>query len=214
MSERTLPNEAVVTEQAVLPKIAVLVPCYNEELAIGKVVRDFRAALPSATVYVYDNNSSDRTVEVAASAGALVRTEPLQGKGNVVCRMFADIQADVYVLVDGDVTYDATSAPAMVRTLIETQLDMVNGKRISEIQAAYRRGHRFGNALLSTLVSTIFGKRFTDILSGYRILSRRFVKSFPAHGRSIRSRSRSPKRVPESFSRSGATGSGSRIECP
>jgi glycosyltransferase involved in cell wall biosynthesis len=180
MSERTLPHEAVVTEQAVPPKIAVLVPCYNEELAIDKVVRDFRAALPSATVYVYDNNSSDRTVEVAASAGALVRTEPLQGKGNVVCRMFADIQADVYVLVDGDDTYSATSAPAMVRTLIETRLDMVNGKRVSEIQAAYRPGHRFGNALLSTLVSAIFGKRFTDILSGYRVLSRRFVKSFPA----------------------------------
>jgi len=157
-----------------------LVPCYNEQFTISQTVRDFRAALPSATVYVYDNNSRDRTRKVAAEAGAVVRTEPLQGKGNVVRRMFADIEADVYVLVDGDDTYHAASAPVMVQTLIDTKLDMVNGRRVSEIQAAYRRGHRFGNALLTTLVSAIFGKRFTDMLSGYRVFSRRFVKSFPA----------------------------------
>lgn len=161
-------------------KIAVLIPCYNEEHAIAQVVRDFRAALPSATVYVYDNNSHDRTREVAAAAGAIVRGEPLQGKGNVVRRMFADVEADVYVLVDGDDTYHAASAPALVRLLIDDQLDMVNGKRVSTIEAAYRRGHRFGNVLLTTLVATIFGKRFTDMLSGYRVFSRRFVKSFPA----------------------------------
>ncbi len=169
-----------MTDRTVLPRIAVLVPCYNEELAIPQVVRGFRAALPSATVYVYDNNSRDHTREVAAEAGAVVRMEPLQGKGNVVRRMFADIEADVYVLVDGDDTYHAASAPAMVQTLIDSQLDMVSGKRVSEIQAAYRRGHRYGNALLTTLVSAIFGKRFTDMLSGYRVFSRRFVKSFPA----------------------------------
>ncbi len=169
-----------MTDRTVLHRIAVLVPCYNEQFTISQTVRDFRAALPSATVYVYDNNSRDRTREVAAEAGAVVRTEPLQGKGNVVRRMFADIEADVYVLVDGDDTYHAASAPVMVQTLIDTKLDMVNGRRVSEIQAAYRRGHRFGNALLTTLVSAIFGKRFTDMLSGYRVFSRRFVKSFPA----------------------------------
>jgi len=169
-----------MTDRTVLHRIAVLVPCYNEQFTISQTVRDFRAALPSATVYVYDNNSRDRTRKVAAEAGAVVRTEPLQGKGNVVRRMFADIEADVYVLVDGDDTYHAASAPVMVQTLIDTKLDMVNGRRVSEIQAAYRRGHRFGNALLTTLVSAIFGKRFTDMLSGYRVFSRRFVKSFPA----------------------------------
>jgi glycosyltransferase involved in cell wall biosynthesis len=161
-------------------RIAVLIPCYNEEIAISHVVRDFQSALPDATVYVYDNNSTDRTMEVAAEAGAVVRTEQRQGKGNVVRRMFADIEADVYVLVDGDNTYHAASAPTMVRTLVESQLDMVNGKRVSDIQAAYRRGHRFGNRLLTTLVAKIFGRRFTDMLSGYRVFSRRFVKSFPA----------------------------------
>lgn len=162
------------------PKIAVLIPCYNEELAIPQVVRDFRTVLPQAKIYVYDNNSKDRTKEVAAREGAIVKTEPLQGKGNVVRRMFADIEADIYVLVDGDDTYDAASAPAMIRTLLESELDMVNGRRISEIQAAYRPGHRFGNVLLTTLVAAIFGRRFTDMLSGYRVFSRRFVKSFPA----------------------------------
>ncbi len=180
MLERVLQYNEVLAEQTDQPKIAVLVPCYNEELAIAKVVRDFREALPTADIYVYDNNSKDRTCEVAAEAGAIVRTEPLQGKGNVVCRMFADVQADVYVLVDGDDTYHAASAPEMVRLLVENQLDMVNGRRVSEIQAAYRPGHRFGNALLTNLVSTFFGRRFTDILSGYRVFSRRFVKTFPA----------------------------------
>lgn len=161
-------------------RIAVLIPCHNEELSIAQVVRDFRAALPQAAIYVYDNNSLDRTREIAAQAGAVVRAEPLQGKGNVVRRMFADIEADVYVLVDGDDTYHAASAPILVQTLLRAQLDMVNGRRCSDIQAAYRQGHRFGNALLTTLVATIFGRRFTDMLSGYRVLSRRFVKSFPA----------------------------------
>ncbi|ASG21294.1 MULTISPECIES: glycosyltransferase family 2 protein [Nitrospirillum] len=162
------------------PTVAVLVPCYNEEAAIAKVVADFKAALPDATVYVYDNNSKDRTVEVARAAGAVVRTEPLQGKGNVVRRMFADIEADVYVMVDGDDTYHAASAPALVDRLVTEQLDMVNGARVTEIEAAYRPGHRFGNMLLTGLVTFIFGKRTNDMLSGYRVFSRRFVKSFPA----------------------------------
>ncbi len=161
-------------------KIAVLIPCYNEERAIPVVVRDFHAALPAATIYVYDNNSSDRTKDVATEAGAVVRTEPLQGKGNVVRRMFADIEADIYVLVDGDDTYHAASSPAMVRALIESQFDMVNGRRISTTSSVYRHGHKFGNVMLTFLVSAIFGKQFTDILSGYRVFSRRFVKSFPA----------------------------------
>ena len=162
------------------PRIAVLIPCYNEEAAIGRVVADFRAALPAATVYVYDNNSRDLTVQVAAAAGAVVRAEPLQGKGNVVRRMFADIEADVYVLVDGDDTYHAASAPALIDKLLDEQLDMLNAARISQVEAAYRRGHVFGNWLLTTLVASVFGKRTTDMLSGYRVFSRRFVKSFPA----------------------------------
>jgi glycosyltransferase involved in cell wall biosynthesis len=162
------------------PAVAVLVPCYNEEAAIGTVVRDFRAVLPDATVYVYDNNSRDRTLEVAKAAGAVVRREPLQGKGNVVRRMFADVDADIYVLVDGDDTYHAASAPALIQTLIAEQLDMVNGARVTEIQTAYRPGHRFGNKLLTGLVGHIFGHRIGDMLSGYRVFSRRFVKSFPA----------------------------------
>lgn len=161
-------------------RIAVLIPCYNEEAAIGRVVTDFRAALPGATVYVYDNNSRDLTVQVAAAAGAVVRSEPLQGKGNVVRRMFADIEADVYVLVDGDDTYHAASAPALIDKLLDEQLDMVNAARISQAEAAYRRGHVFGNWLLTTLVASVFGKRTSDMLSGYRVFSRRFVKSFPA----------------------------------
>ncbi len=159
--------------------IAVLVPCYNEEAAIGVVVQDFRRVLPTATIYVYDNNSKDRTVEVARAAGAVVRREPLQGKGSVVRRMFADIEADLYVLVDGDDTYHAASAPMLIRRLLDEQLDMVNGARVTEIQAAYRPGHRFGNVLLTTLVARIFGNRIGDMLSGYRVFSRRFVKSFP-----------------------------------
>jgi glycosyltransferase involved in cell wall biosynthesis len=161
-------------------KIAVLIPCYNEAVAIPKVVADFRAALPQATIYVYDNNSHDGTMAAAAAAGALVRSETLQGKGNVVRRMFADVQADIYVLVDGDDTYQASAAPAMVRMLVDGQLDMVTGVRITEIAAAYRRGHRTGNALLTGLVRRVFGNRVSDMLSGYRVFSRRFVKSFPA----------------------------------
>jgi glycosyltransferase involved in cell wall biosynthesis len=160
-------------------RLAVLVPCFNEETAIAQVVRDFRAALPQATVYVYDNNSTDRTMEVARTAGAVVRRENHQGKGNVVRRMFSDIDADVYVLVDGDATYDAPSAPAMIAQLLEDRLDMVVAARVHEEQAAYRRGHVAGNRLLTGFVATVFGMAFSDILSGYRVFSRRFVKSFP-----------------------------------
>jgi len=161
--------------------VAVLIPCYNEAVAIPAVIRDFRAALPGARIYVYDNNSTDGTREVARAAGAIVRREDLQGKGYVVRRMFADIEADIYVLVDGDATYDASDAPSMIRRLVDDQLDMVVGMRVSDELAAYRRGHRFGNGLLTTLTGYIFGRTFTDMLSGYRVFSRRFVKSFPAH---------------------------------
>lgn len=160
--------------------IAVLIPAFNEAPTIGEVVRSFRAALPNARVYVYDNNSWDNTVAIAKEAGAIVRREPLQGKGHVVRRMFSDIEADVYVMVDGDATYDAASAPRLVSRLIETQADMVVGARITQEKAAYRAGPRFGNKLLTGLVSVVFGDRFTDMLSGYRAFSRRFVKSFPA----------------------------------
>lgn len=161
-------------------EIAVLVPCYNEEVAVPQVVRDFRLALPEATVYVYDNNSTDRTARVAMDAGAVVGHEPFAGKGNVMRRMFSDIEADIYVLVDGDDTYDAAAAPLLVTTLLDNQLDMVNGARVTEIKEAYRFGHRFGNKMLTGLVQIIFGKQFDDMLSGYRVFSRRFVKSFPA----------------------------------
>ncbi len=160
-------------------RIAVLVPCFNEEAAIGKVVSDFRACLPEADIYVYDNNSTDRTIEAARAAGAQVRSETRQGKGHVVRRMFADVDADIYVLVDGDATYDAPSAPRMVSELIEKRCDMVVGARVEREDAAYRRGHRFGNRILTGFVGQVFGRAFTDILSGYRIFSRRFVKSFP-----------------------------------
>ncbi len=159
--------------------VAVLVPCYNEERAIANVVADFRAALPDAAVYVYDNNSTDRTVEAARGAGAVVRRETYQGKGHVVRRMFNDVEADIYVLVDGDATYDAPSAPAMIAKLLEERLDMVVAARIDQEVAAYRRGHRAGNRLLTGFVAHMFGRSFTDILSGYRAFSRRFVKSFP-----------------------------------
>jgi glycosyltransferase involved in cell wall biosynthesis len=165
------------------PRIAVLVPCYNEEVAIPRVIAGFRAALPQATIHVYDNNSRDRTAEVARAAGAVVRTEPLQGKGNVVRRMFADIEADLYVLVDGDDTYDAGSAPAMVQLALDQRLDMVTGVRKTPEEiaaAAYRPGHQFGNAMLTGMVRLVFGDRISDMLSGYRVFSRRFVKSFPA----------------------------------
>jgi len=161
------------------PSIAVILPCYNEEAAIGITVAAFRAALPGATVYVYDNNSSDRTMDFARAAGAVVRSERMQGKGHVVRRMFADVEADIYVMADGDATYDASAAPEMVRQLIDERLDMVVGARESEVKAAYRRGHRFGNAMLTGILARIFGRSFSDILSGYRIFSRRFVKSFP-----------------------------------
>ena len=164
---------------AMSPRVAVLVPCYNEEAAIGKVVRDFRAALPDATVYVYDNNSRDKTVERAREAGAIVRTEQRQGKGNVVRRMFADIEADIYVLVDGDDTYDAGAAPQMVAGLIAAGADILTARRIHTDAAAYRMGHVFGNRLLTGLAATLFNVRLGDMLSGYRIFSRRFVKSFP-----------------------------------
>jgi glycosyltransferase involved in cell wall biosynthesis len=168
-----------MTSSAAAHRIAVLVPCYNEEQTVAAVVREFRAALPTATIYVYDNNSRDRTSEVAAAAGAVVRVEPLQGKGNVVRRMFADIDADIYVLVDGDATYHAASAPAMVERLRRDRLDMVVGCRVDSEQAAYRPGHRFGNWILTGFVARLFGELFTDMLSGYRVLSRRYVKSFP-----------------------------------
>ena len=160
-------------------RIAVLVPCFNEEAAVATVVADFRIALPSATIYVYDNNSSDRTVAVARAAGAEVRGERRQGKGHVVRRMFADVDADVYVLVDGDATYDAPSAPRMIERLVSDHLDMVVGLRVDQVQAAYRPGHRTGNRMLTGFLSSVFGQAFKDILSGYRVFSRRFIKSFP-----------------------------------
>jgi len=160
-------------------RIAVLVPCYNEEAAIARVIADFRANLPDAVIYVYDNNSTDRTVEVARAAGATVRTETRQGKGYVVRRMFSDVDADVYVLVDGDATYDAPSARLLVARLVEGGLDMVVGARRDQEQAAYRFGHRFGNRVLTGFVAQVFGATFEDLLSGYRVFSRRFVKSFP-----------------------------------
>jgi glycosyltransferase involved in cell wall biosynthesis len=160
-------------------RIAVLVPCYNEEIAIAKVVADFRAALPESDIYVYDNNSQDRTAHMARAAGATVRAEQHQGKGHVVRRMFSDIEADVYVLVDGDATYDAPSAGLMIARLFADRLDMVVGARIDREQAAYRYGHRLGNRALTWFVANAFGNSFKDILSGYRVFSRRFVKSFP-----------------------------------
>jgi glycosyltransferase involved in cell wall biosynthesis len=166
-----------MTEQL---RIAVLIPCHNEALAIAGVVADFRNTLPDAEIYVYDNDSNDETSSLASQAGARVRREMLRGKGNVVRRMFSDVEADVYVLVDGDGTYDAASAPRMISMLLENHLDMVNGARVSSHQDAYRRGHRTGNLLLSGMVARIFGNRISDMLSGYRVFSRRFVKSFPA----------------------------------
>lgn len=162
------------------PRVAVLVPCFDEEVTIGAVVAEFRRHLPQADVYVYDNNSSDGTARVAVEAGAVVRSERRQGKGQVVRRMFSDVDADVYVLVDGDATYDAGAAPAMVRKLVDEQLDMVVAARVTDDDEAYRSGHRLGNRLLTAVLSRLFGREFTDILSGYRVFSRRFVKSFPA----------------------------------
>jgi glycosyltransferase involved in cell wall biosynthesis len=158
--------------------IAVLIPCFDEEAAIPSVVEGFRRHLPDAKVYVYDNNSRDDTAAVARAMGAIVRHESMQGKGHVVRRMFSDVEADVYVLVDGDGTYDSAAAPAMVALLADRQLDMVTGIRTGT--ATFRHGHRFGNRVLTGLARRLFGDRVTDMLSGYRVLSRRFVKSFPA----------------------------------
>ena len=162
------------------PRIAVIIPCYNEAAAIGKVVRDFRAALPDAQVVVYDNNSRDGTSDIARAAGADVYAEPLQGKGHVIRRMFADVDADVYVLVDGDDTYDASAAPAMLEKLVSERLDLVNGRRQETDVQNYRRGHRIGNRMLTGMAKRLFGDRLDDMLSGYKIFSRRYVKSFPA----------------------------------
>lgn len=160
-------------------KIVVLIPCHNEEVTIGKVVDDFKKALPSSIVYVYDNASTDETAKRASEAGAVVRYEPRLGKGNVISRMFADIDADVYVMADGDCTYDSTDAPKMVDELINNNLDMVNGVRTSNEKEAYRFGHRFGNWLLSKTVAVVFKNANPDMLSGYKVFSRRFVKTFP-----------------------------------
>lgn len=185
LEEWRMPQAELVAEpwagtRPAAPRIAVLIPCYNEEVAIPRVVAAFRSALPEAAVFVYDNNSRDRTRAAAAAAGAVVRSEAQQGKGHVVRRMLADIEADVYVLVDGDDTYEAADAPAMIRLLLEERLDMVTGVRVSEAAAAYRPGHRFGNRALTGAVRLIFGDRISDMLSGYRVFSRRFAKSFPA----------------------------------
>ena len=162
------------------PRMAVLIPCYNEAATIAGVVEGFRAALPDPTIYVYDNNSRDETAARAAAAGAVVRREMLQGKGYVVRRMFADVEADIYVLVDGDGTYDPAAAATMVGRLLSEGLDMVTGTRVSDLAEDYRPGHRFGNRLLTGMVQAVFGNRVSDMLSGYRVFSRRFVKSFPA----------------------------------
>ena len=165
------------------PRIAVLIPCYNEELTIAQVVKSFRAALPEADIYVYDNNSTDRSVAKARNAGAICRTEKSQGKGNVVRRMFADVEADVYVMVDGDDTYDAASVGPLIAPILNEQADMVNAVREPTVEDAFRLGHGFGNVMLTRVVSSTFGSRLNDMLSGYRAMSRRFVKSFPALSR-------------------------------
>jgi glycosyltransferase involved in cell wall biosynthesis len=162
------------------PTIAVLLPCYNEEAAIAQTVAGFHAALPTATIYVYDNNSRDGTIKAARAAGAVVRCERTQGKGNVVRRMFADVDADIYVMADGDATYDAAAAPALVARVLDEQLDMVVGSRVHEAADAYRRGHVLGNRLMTGFLARLFGRSFSDIFSGYRVFSRRFVKSFPS----------------------------------
>ncbi len=161
-------------------RVAVLIPCFNEAGTIGATVLGFGQALPAAVIYVYDNNSSDDTAALAAAAGAIVRHEPLQGKGNVVRRMFSDVEADIYVLVDGDGTYNPSAVGSMIALLHKNHLDMVNGVRVTDLKSAYRPGHRFGNTVLTGLVASLFGNRFQDLLSGYKVFSRRFVKSFPA----------------------------------
>jgi glycosyltransferase involved in cell wall biosynthesis len=161
-------------------RVAVLIPCHNEAAAIAKVVADFRQHLPTAQIYVYDNASTDDTVRIAQANGAIVRAEPLKGKGNVVRRMFADVEADIYLMVDGDGTYDAAAAPNLLAHLETHGLDMVNCARVPAEDGVYRSGHRFGNRLLTGLVARVFGNQLRDMLSGYRVMSRRFVKSFPA----------------------------------
>jgi glycosyltransferase involved in cell wall biosynthesis len=180
LSVDTSAHPALFSKVSAEPSIAVIIPCYNEEVAIGRVVHAFRVALPNAAIYVFDNNSRDATLTVARAAGATVRRETLQGKGNVVRRAFADISAGIYILVDGDDTYDAGAAPEMVQLLVEEHLDMVIGTRAATVAGAYRPGHRWGNRFLTNLAQAVFGNRVSDMLSGYRVLSRRFVKSFPA----------------------------------
>lgn len=166
-------------------EIAVIVPCYNEEAAVANVIKDFRKVLPGASIHVFDNNSKDKTSEVARRNGAIVHWVSLPGKGNVVRRMFADVDADIYVMVDGDATYDAKSAPTLIEKLVDGQFDMVVGTRVEESKDNnnYRPGHRLGNKMLTGSVTKIFGGQFTDMLSGYRVFSRRFVKSFPAESK-------------------------------
>ncbi|MGA1807422.1 glycosyltransferase family 2 protein [Sphingobium sp. WW5] len=166
-------------EGVAAPHVAVILPCYNEAGAIVQTVQDFRRALPEADIYVFDNNSTDGSRELAAGAGAIVRRVTQQGKGHVVRRMFADVDADIYIMADGDATYEAAAAPAMVAAMLQDNLDMVVGCRRDQVEEAYRRGHRFGNWALTSLLKQLFGRSFTDILSGYRVFSRRFVKSFP-----------------------------------
>lgn len=181
MDAGSSPTRAMADTGPAFPSVAVIIPCYNEEASIGDVVADFRAALPGATIYVYDNNSNDKTIDRAKSSGATVHSEPLQGKGNVVRRMFADVDAEIYVMVDGDATYDASAAPKLVQRLVDEQLDMVVGTRLrSGDKEAFRQGHRWGNVAMTRMVGGLFGARFNDIFSGYRVFSRRFVKSFPA----------------------------------
>lgn len=163
--------------------IAVVLPCHNEEMTIAAVVKEFRAELPGATVYVFDNASSDNTIAVARAAGATVYSEPRKGKGNVVRRMFADVDADIYLMADGDGTYDTSGAPELVRTLIRERVDMVVARRAGVVEDAGRKGHAFGNKMFNQIYGLLFGRDFSDIFSGYRAFTRRFVKSFPAISR-------------------------------
>ncbi|MFL9828778.1 glycosyltransferase family 2 protein [Rhodoplanes sp. SY1] len=179
-ADETGPPDSLLDVFATKRSTAVLLPCYNEERTVGDVIAAFRRHLPDAVIYVYDNNSTDRTAAVAARAGAVVRRERYQGKGNVMRRMFADVEADVFVLADGDLTYDASAAGRLIDTLVRENVDMVVGVRVEAGEAAYRRGHRFGNRMFNRIVAALFGDGFSDILSGYRVMSRRFVKSFPA----------------------------------
>lgn len=178
MSTVTVNTAAATLERQ---RIAILLPCYNEALTVAAIVRDFNACLPGAPVYVFDNNSTDDTVAIARAAGAIVRGVQQQGKGNVIRRMFADIDADIYIMVDGDDTYDASVAPQLAARLVAEGLDMLVGTRVTQEQEAYRFGHRFGNKLLTGFVAAVFGNTFTDMLSGYRVFSRRYAKSFAAH---------------------------------